>query len=186
MSQSWSQDVFTKAWNFATKAHQGQTYGGSDQNQRVDYLNHIGSVAMEVIWALASNSHLDGNLAIQCALLHDVIEDTKHVYEDLLEEFGKNVADGVSALTKNEALPTKQEQMADSLARIKKQPVEVWMVKMSDRITNLYAPPFYWANDKKIAYREEALVIYKELHESSDVLANRLSEKIESYKGYLE
>ncbi len=186
MKQSWSQDVFVKAWNFATIAHQGQTYGGLQEGQRIDYLNHIGRVAMEIIWALPSANDIDGNLAVQCALLHDTIEDTEHSYEDIVKEFGQSVADGVSALTKDLKLPSKQEQMADSLARIKAQPFEVWMVKMADRITNLYAPPFYWNNKKRIVYREEALLIYEALHEANDVLANRLKEKIDSYTRYIE
>ena len=185
MQQNWSQDVYVKAWDYATAAHRGQTYGGPLEGQRVDYINHIGSVAMEVIWALCADAECDGNLAIQCALLHDTIEDTASTFAEITAVFGLAVARGVQALTKNNALPSKQEQMLDSLARIKQQPPEIGMVKLADRITNLSEPPFYWDNEKRIRYRKEAQLIYEELHPSSQQLAARLAAKIESYKQYI-
>jgi GTP diphosphokinase / guanosine-3',5'-bis(diphosphate) 3'-diphosphatase len=57
---------------------------------------------------------------VHCALFHDSIEDTNTSYNDIKNDFGKEVADGVLALTKNFDLPTKSEQMKDSLQRIKK------------------------------------------------------------------
>ena len=186
MTATWSQEVFIKAWDFATLAHQGQTYGGPAEGQRIDYINHIGSVAMELIWALGSNPELNGDLAIQCALLHDVIEDTKYAYDDIVNEFGTSVANGVLALTKNMQLPSKQEQMQDSLARIKQQPMEVWMVKMADRITNLSEPPAYWTREKKIAYRTEAQLIYDALHTANAPLAARLIQRMADYQNYIE
>lgn len=185
MISNWSQDIFVKAWDFATLAHHGQTYGGPVEGQKFDYINHIGSVAMELIWALNNTPEANANLAIQCALLHDTIEDTQVTYEEVSSIFGKDVADGVRALTKNESLSTKHEQMLDSLKRIKMQPVEVWMVKLADRITNLSAPPFYWPKEKKINYREEALLIHKELHMANSLLSERLISRINSYQNYI-
>lgn len=145
----WSQEVFKKAWNFATIAHHGQTYGGAEPGRKIDYINHIGSVVIEVIWALDSSPEYDANLAVQCAILHDIIEDTKYQYEDVQKEFGTMVADGVMALTKNDDLPIKKAKIKDSLFRIKQQPKEIWLVKLGDRITNLYHPPYYWSDEKK-------------------------------------
>ena len=119
------------------------------------------------------------------ALLHDTLEDTKVTYDELLSTFGKAVADGVLALTKNESLATKQEQMIDSLNRIKMQPMEVWMVKLADRITNLSAPPFYWTKEKKISYREEALLIHKELHTANSFLSERFIYRLNTYQDYI-
>ena len=62
---NWSQEVYNKAWRFATLAHHGQTYGSFEKGQKIDYINHIGSVAMEVIWALHLSPACDGNLAVQ-------------------------------------------------------------------------------------------------------------------------
>ena len=185
MASNWSQDIFVKAWDFATLAHRGQTYSGPLEGQQYDYISHIGSVAMELIWALNNTLEADANLAIQCALLHDTLEDTATTYEDVAKIFGKQVADGVRALTKDTSLPSKHDQMMDSLQRIKMHPTEVWMVKLADRITNLSAPPFYWTKEKKMQYREEALLIHHELHTASNLLSERLLARINSYQNYI-
>lgn len=92
-------------------------------------------------------------------MLHDVIEDTETSYDDLEKQFGTDVALGVLALTKDINLPSKEEQMIDTLDRIRKQPVEIRMVKMADRITNLQPPPHYWSGEKIQNYRKEARLI---------------------------
>jgi (p)ppGpp synthase/HD superfamily hydrolase len=181
---NWNPDNFAKAWNFATLYHEGQTYGGAQKEQQIPYINHIGSVGVEVIWALSTAPELDGDLAIQCALLHDTIEDTKATYELLMENFGRAVADGVMALTKDSTLPSKPLQMADSLKRIGQQPPEIWMVKMADRITNLRHPPHYWKPEKIDSYRQEAISIYDALHSANLALATRLKEKIDLYRSF--
>lgn len=130
----WNQDLYIDAWNFASKAHMGQKVPETE----LPYINHIGNVAMEIMSAIAERcGTFDADLAVQCALLHDVVEDTETTYPQLKERFGLQVADGVLALTKNPDLSTKAEKMTDSLDRILKQPGEIRMVKMADRITNL-------------------------------------------------
>jgi (p)ppGpp synthase/HD superfamily hydrolase len=173
----WSQDKYIKAYRFASEAHIGQPYSGTN----LPYLYHIGLVSMEVISALIHSKGLNEDLAIQCALLHDVIEDTDNTYMDIENAFGKQVADGVLALTKNPNIE-KEFQMINSLARIKEQPIEVWMVKLADRITNLAKPPSDWGKDKIINYREEAKLINKSLGSVSDYLQKRLATKIDEYK----
>ncbi len=174
-----------KAWEWATRAHKGQTYGGSRQGEKIVYINHIGSVFMEVSHALSRHPEYDAGLALLCAVLHDTVEDTSITINAIENEFGKRVADGVGALTKNENLPTKQEQMEDSLDRIKQQPKEIWMVKMADRICNLTSPPYYWDDFKKEKYRKEAMMIYHELKEGNSTLAERLKDKIIAYGKFI-
>ena len=180
----WSPDIYEKAWSFSSRLHSGQTYGGRVEGERIEYINHIASVAMEIIWALQDNALADSALAVQCALLHDTIEDTNASYDLLQAEFGQAVAEGVQALSKNLALD-KADQMRDSLDRIKQQPVEIWMVKMADRITNLYHPPHYWGNEKILSYRDEAQTIHDALHTANGKLAQRLAAKIAAYPQFL-
>ena len=186
MASEWSQDVY--AYRFAAEAHWNsgnkQLVPGTD----IPYLMHFSLVAMEVIAALEKEAGLDGNLAVQCALLHDTIEDTDVTYEQLVEKFGLAVANGVQALSKNESvgadLPKQQRKerpMADSLERVRKQPREIWMVKMADRITNLQPPPKHWTPEKVSRYREEASQIHQALKQGSQYLAARLEEKIDNY-----
>ncbi len=179
MQLVWSQNSYIKAYRFAAQAHQGQKVPGTN----LPYIMHLSFVSMEVMAALNVEQRRDGNLAVQGALLHDVIEDTAVTYEEVAAEFGERVAQGVLALSKDEALE-KSVQMADSLRRIQQQPIEVWMVKLADRISNLAPPPAYWTNEKIKRYGEEALVIYNALHRASPFLAGRLQEKIEAYKAY--
>ena len=174
------QDKITKAWFFASRVHNGQLYPG----EQLPYVTHIGNVSFEVMAVVSSLENAE--LAICCAILHDTIEDTEITYEAIEKEFGKAVADGVMALTKDETLPTKREQMIDSLERIKKQPKEVWAVKMADRISNLGEPPHYWKLEKRQAYRDEAKIIFNYLHEANEVLSKRLEEKIDGYGKFLD
>lgn len=182
----WSIDKLQQVWQLASELHDGQKYGSPKQGQKIEYLNHIGRVTFEVLAATQVDTTLKADLAVHCAVLHDTIEDTPQSYEGLEERFGKAVAQGVLALTKNEQLPTKTAQMQDSLARIRQQPKEVWAVKMADRICNLQEPPHYWSSKKKRAYQQEAQLIYDQLHEGNAYLAQRLQEKIAAYKQYFD
>ena len=178
---TWDQDKYLAAWNFASIIHNGQTLPGSD----IPYINHLGLVTMEAIAAIANNNIDKPNLLVLCALLHDSIEDTSTTYDDIRNSFGSDIADGVLSLTKNEELPSKAEQMKDSLRRIKLQPIEVWMVKLCDRITNLQPPPKHWDKEKIASYHNEARLILNQLGEASEFLAERLRMKINTYEQYL-
>lgn len=181
MNNNFTIDDLQDIWQKVSILHNGQTYGGQNKNQKIEYINHIGSVVFEIINASKNTSDFNFDLAIKCAFLHDTIEDTDFPVEDLEKEYGKEVKEGVLALTKNTELE-KEHQMIDSLNRIKQQPKEVWAVKMADRICNLYAPPYFWNESKKKKYLEEAKVIYEHLKEGNEYLAKRLYEKIEAYK----
>ncbi|MBU0653689.1 MAG: HD domain-containing protein [Gammaproteobacteria bacterium] len=177
----WNQDKYLEAWNFASDIHNGQKLPGSD----VPYINHLGLVAMEAIATFAHENIKNPDVLVLCALLHDSIEDTPVTYEDIKKKFGIEIANGVLSLTKNTELPSKSEQIKDSISRIKKQPREVWMVKLCDRITNLQPPPKHWDKAKIAEYQIEAALILEQLGEASPFLAERLSTKIANYNQYL-
>jgi guanosine-3',5'-bis(diphosphate) 3'-pyrophosphohydrolase len=139
---------------------------------------------MEIFIAAHRTDDFNLSLAIQIVLLHDTLEDTDTSFDELLNSFGKEVADGVLALTKNDNLP-KELRMADSLARIRNQPKEVWAVKIADRITNLQHPPNHWSKDKILQYLEEAKIIHRELMDGNRYLADRLLLKIEEYGSFV-
>ena len=170
-------DLISTTWWFAAEAHGDQKVPGSD----LPYLTHIGNVMQEVM-AACENSYVEQpDLALQCAILHDTIEDTEASFEEVERHFGSSVAKGVSALSKNESLPGKRAQMEDSLARIVVEGPEVACVKVADRISNLYQPPYYWTANKKRAYAEEAQLIRDSLAGADPLLLARLDQKIADY-----
>lgn len=174
-------DSLQDAWYLVSKLHKGQTYGGTEEGEQIEYINHIASVVFEVMQALNHDQTMNKDFCVLCALLHDTIEDTDFTYEKVNDLFGKEVADGVSVLTKNTAIKDKKEQMKDSLLRITQQPKEVWTVKIADRICNLYAPPYYWTTEKKKEYHKESLLVYEYLKVGNVYLADRLMDKINKY-----
>ena len=176
------QTIYQETIKYAAAKHleKNQKVPGSD----LPYVVHLSNVTMEIIIAGFHTENFDTGFAIQVALLHDTIEDTSATFEELTSRFGINVAYAVSALTKNEALP-KDQQMQDSLNRIKLLQKEVWAVKLADRITNLQPPPSHWDNDKKFKYQQEARAILVHLSVGNDYLAKRLEMQIEEYCGYI-
>ena len=184
MQNQWSREKYFKALKFAAEAHKDQLMPGTD----LPYVVHVSLVAMEILAALAEESVDRPNLAVQCALLHDCLEDTYVVYDEIVSQFGSYVADGVLALSKDGAIGISEDehkrkwmQLEDSLHRIKQQPKEIWMVKLADRITNLQPPPSHWNDEKIERYKQGAELIHKELAQASEYLGQRLRMKIDRY-----
>jgi (p)ppGpp synthase/HD superfamily hydrolase len=172
----WSQDELKRALDFAARAHGDQKIPGSG----LPYVVHVVKVMTEILAAAAADSEIDVNLAARCALLHDCVEDAGVTHADLVRAFGQPVADGVAALSKDGSLP-KEQQMGDSLARIRRQPREIWAVKLADRITNLEPAPPHWSAEKRKKYRAEAEEILSALRGASAHLERRMEEKIAAY-----
>jgi (p)ppGpp synthase/HD superfamily hydrolase len=180
MSSLWSQDKYIDAYFYAAEALNGEYFPGTN----LPYMVHVSLVSMEVLATLQTEPGIKGDLALQCALLHDVMEDGDKTFIDISEIFGNEVAQGVEALTKNRNLP-KSQQMNDSLDRIQKLDHAIWIVKMADRITNLLPPPGGWTSNKIAEYWQEAAEIYECLKPASHFLAERLSAKIKDYEKYI-
>ena len=102
---TWSQDLYVKAYRFAAPAHRGQTVPGTEW----PYVMHLSLVSIEIVAALNVEKGHDEDFAIQCALLHDVIEDTEITYHQVQRAFGSAIADGVLALSKDETMATAQQ-----------------------------------------------------------------------------
>jgi len=179
MRTALSPEPYVRALRFAASAHGVQKVPGTDH----PYVVHVCSVAAEVIAALEIEPHADPDLAIACALLHDVVEDTSVPLADVERAFGPRVAAGVSALTRDTKAPKEARTGAD-LDRIRLQPHEVWMVKLADRITNLQPPPKDWTPGTCRTYRIEAEAIADALGDASGVLVARLRARIASYRRY--
>lgn len=175
----WSPDRYREAYVFAARAH---LRSGLVRSSVLPYhAVHFGCVFIEVMVSLNIEPACDPDLAIECALLHDTLEDTETEYSDIEATFGRAVAEGVAALSKNRCL-AKELQMRDSLSRIKKQPHEVWRVKLADRITNLRKPVPHWSPAQINAYGNESREIGEALRDASPYLAARLTQKLSQYQ----
>lgn len=147
------QDIELAAREYAERKHAGQKYG--DQ----PYTVHLAAVRQ----VLRDFGVEDGPLAV-AAWLHDVIEDTSMVWEDVAALFGEEVADLVEAVTgrgKN-----RRERVADAYRKIRACPyIAAAMLKVADRIANAEASK---DNPRKLAmYRRER-------HSFRQALAGRL------------
>lgn len=172
----WDDKMFYEALLFATKAHDGQKMKHPID---VPYAAHIFGVFGNAIKYATNEKNVDWNLLACAALLHDTIEDTAVTYEQICEKFGKAVADGVLALSKNKKMG--KDAMMDSVARIKMQPKEVAIVKMADRLFNMQCRVPAWTEEKQEKYKQEAIYIAQNLGFACKPLKRALFETIERY-----
>jgi GTP pyrophosphokinase len=124
------EDVY-RAYLLGARAHEGQSRVSGEP-----YISHPVAVAR-----ILSEMRMDAN-SIIAAILHDVIEDTPTLKENLIEEFGEEVAelvDGVSKLTQID-FRSKAEAQAENfrkmmLAMVKD--IRVIIIKLADRLHNM-------------------------------------------------
>ena len=173
------QTIYQKTIAFAAQKHGSQKMPGG-----LPYIVHLSNVAMEVFMAHKEEPNFNIELAIQLALLHDVVEDTSLSFKELEDVFDGVVARGVLALTKNASLD-KKDQMQDSLTRIVKQDKEVAIVKLCDRITNLQKPPVKWDKEKIKKYHLQAVTIAQALEGKNAYLDKRILGKIKDYAAFV-
>jgi (p)ppGpp synthase/HD superfamily hydrolase len=173
----WDPDLFNETLHFAAAAHEGQFVNG----QNYSYVVHLIGVCMEALRAAQIEEGVDSNLIMQCSLLHDTIEDTPVTPEILSDRFGKQVANGVLALTKKAG-----ESAEDYLKQIVAREKEIWMVKLADRIWNMQEPPPHWNMAKRREYLANTKLIHEKLQKGSPYLAARLGDKMYSYKKFLK
>lgn len=120
-----------QAYLFGAVAHEGQRRLSGEP-----YISHPVAVA-----AILAEMHMD-HRTIEAALLHDVIEDTPTLKEEINTRFGDEVArlvDGVSKLTQIK-FKSRAEAQAENFRKMVLAMVEdirVIMVKLADRLHNM-------------------------------------------------
>src|SRR5699024_4825555 len=149
-------DMIVKAYKFGDKAHEGQL-----RNSGEKFFIHPCHVAM-----ILADLNMDTETII-AGLLHDVIEDTEVTYDEVVEEFSKEIADLVEGVTKLKKLKykTKQENQAENLRKMvlaMSKDIRVIIVKLSDRLHNMRTLE-YMTDEKKKEKTLETLEIYAPL-----------------------
>lgn len=138
--------LLARAVDFAAREHRRHRRKDVD---RTPYINHLAEVAQ-----LLAEAGCDTAL-VAAGYLHDSIEDVNVSHRRLVDEFGKDIADLVLAVTDDKSLrwdARKREQVAHAPFATPR----VAALKIADKISNLRslrdAPPHGWSREKLCAY----------------------------------
>ncbi len=88
--------------------------------------------------------------------LHDVIEDTKYTYNDILNKFGKNIADGVRILSENQTIKDYVERKANFVSKLRNADENILLVEVADKLQNLISDYNLYLKNGKNALITEA------------------------------
>lgn len=120
--------LWQRAISFAARAHRHQFR----KDERTPYVAHPCRVMATVALVFGCTDEV----ALAAAALHDTIEDTTTDYDDLLEQFGPEVATLVAALTKNMARPEAARE-AEYDAALARADWRARLIKLADVYDNL-------------------------------------------------
>ena len=121
----------TQARSFAKRKHLGQLR----KNGKTATFSHL----KDVVRNLKKMKVTDEDM-ICAAWLHDTIEDTDTDFDSIKEKFGKNVADIVVSVTKDNRLPKKQREMKYG-KDLKSSNSKAKLVKIADILANVNDAP---------------------------------------------
>lgn len=138
--------LITRAAHFACEAHTNHRRKGDAAEP---YVNHLAEVAM-----LLAQTGADASL-IAAGYLHDTLEDTEVIFEELARQFDDDIAQLVQDVTDDDSL-SRSVQKALQIERAPQLAVRVQMLRISDKISNLRAlrisPPSGWSQRRKLEY----------------------------------
>jgi len=145
--------IIERAYIYSARVHEGQVRLSGEP-----YLSHPLEVA-----GILTDMNLDV-ISVTAGLLHDVIEDTHAVPEDIENLFGPEVRHIVSGVTKLSSLSyhSSRARQAESLRKMflaMADDIRVILIKLADRLHNMRTLQFHKA-DKRKQIAKETLDIY--------------------------
>ena len=130
-SNSYDMDKITKAYKFAEVAH-----GDQRRVSGIPYILHPTSVACIVAELGMDTDTICG------ALLHDVVEDTPVMLDEIQKKFGADVAKLIDGVTKISKIPysSREQQQAENIRKMliaMADDIRVIIIKLADRLHNM-------------------------------------------------
>lgn len=120
-------DIKTKAREFAVKAHMGQLRKNEKDKPMIMHPISVGNLLEEYGY--------DDNV-IAAGYLHDVVEDTEYILEDIEKYFGSDVASLVGGNTEDKSLSW-EERKQHTIDELKTLPFRNKVIVCADKINNL-------------------------------------------------
>ena len=136
------------AISFAAAKHSKQRRKDVDASP---YINH----PLQLAHVLATEGGVSDVETLMAAVLHDTVEDTLTTYEELVQHFGKTVADVVMEVTDDKALvkADRKQHQVDHAPHLSDRAA---LVKLADKTCNLRdvanSPPAGWPLERKQEY----------------------------------
>lgn len=168
MNTKISKPLWQRAAALAASAHVSQL--------RKDGSTPYASHPMRVALTVACLFEVNDDCTLAAALLHDVIEDAPHDYDDIQEAFGKEVADIVAALTKDMRLPEDKREPAYD-AQLAIGPWQARLIKLADVYDN-YCDAESDTERRKIAGKAERALTLAEGDERLERAAGLVRELV--------
>lgn len=162
--------LVARAVEFAAREHRRHRRKDEDATP---YINHLAHVAH-----LLAEAGCDVNL-VAAGYLHDSIEDVDVTFEQLVAEFGEDIAELVRSVTDDKRLHWRARKQAQ-IDEAEHATARVAALKLADKVSNLCSllegPPKGWDEREIARYVHWAHEVVSRLPEKNEVLMGRYLE----------
>ena len=140
-------DLLT-AISFAAHKHRAQRRKDAEASP---YINH----PLALAHVLATEGRVKDLKTLMAAVLHDTVEDTETTYDELVDHFGRKVADVVMEVTDDKSL-AKADRKRAQIEHAPHMSKRATLVKLADKTCNLRDvannPPADWPLQRRREY----------------------------------
>lgn len=163
------QPYMRRADQYAERAHAGQYRKGKPGAPKIPYIEHPRAVAR----ILHEEAGITDPVILQAALLHDTMEDCGVSHQNLVAEFGHDVADVVAELTnpKDFGPGGKAAWQAEHARKMSARAAAVKTADKTANLRDLVASPPDWDAVRKRRYFDDAREVVQAMGQPHPVLS---------------